>query len=78
MVLETNVRPDVIRFEWVHLRPAEKAASARRLVEQGYRDLTIGRDAIAVRPASIEAGVIAAPGSGDGITDSNPPAGSSC
>jgi FkbM family methyltransferase len=56
MVFETELRPDLIQFEWVHLRPAAKAASARRLVEQGYRYLTIRRDALAVRPASIEAG----------------------
>ena len=55
MVFETDVRPDLILLEWIHLRPAEKVAAAGRLVDQGYHYLTIGRDAIAVRPASIEA-----------------------
>jgi hypothetical protein len=54
MVFETGVKPDIIQFEWIHLRPDEKAISAGRLVEHGYRYLTIGRDTVAVRPAAVE------------------------
>src|SRR5262249_19699963 len=54
MVFETEVRPDIIQFEWIHLRPDEKATSAGRLADNGYRYLTIGRDTLAVRPSAIE------------------------
>jgi len=54
MVFETEVGPDIIQFEWVHLHRDEKATSAGRLADNGYRYLTIGRGTLAVRPSAIE------------------------
>src|SRR5262249_40551083 len=54
LVFEAEVGPDIIQFEWVHLHPDEKATSAGRLADNGWRYLTIGRGTLAVRPSAIE------------------------
>jgi FkbM family methyltransferase len=56
MVFETQVLPDIILFEWTHLRHVEKIDCARLLVERGYCYMSIERDTLAVRSTLVDGG----------------------
>ena len=48
MVLATGIRPAIINYEHCHLVPEIRNAAKQLLIEQGYRFVEIGKDALSV------------------------------
>lgn len=49
MAFATQVYPEIINFEYIHLSWEDRMKSKEMLIEEGYRFMDIGRDTLAVR-----------------------------
>jgi len=51
MALEAGLRPDIVQYEFLHLRPDDRIAAKRRLIAAGYGVVDLEIDTLALREA---------------------------